>query len=383
MHRHWIFISLLLLPMQSIHAQTAPADTADNTGSAIESIPLEMSPGELRSTPGDRIAVTISLFSNGPTQVTDQRDLALLPGRNTVQIEGIPSQTDLTQLHWTLPEDRSLIRLRANDEQLEAELFASEAGSRPLTLRYALPQLQWEVDYRLVMSDPATDSQAPQLFRFLTLINQTDQAFATPEVIVNSPYGEWINLALSSTLAPNGQLRQPLGAPVDVSVTTQLVARGRADVIDVTSLRYPAEQRIAFNDIDLQWPAGAIEVAQELPDGRMAIARQSQLSAPNANGQAFTIIPSRSEVAVIRTLENTEQEGANEIELTWRLSVNNAESQPVTVRLEEQLDPRWVITKAAGDWQRTGGVIHREVSIDADSAEEFELSVRGPFNPPH
>ncbi|MBS3786273.1 MAG: hypothetical protein KGY57_05620, partial [Gammaproteobacteria bacterium] len=339
------------------------------------------SPGELRSTAGDRIALRIALFPTGPAHVSDQRDLALLPGRNTVQIEGIPSGIDLTGLHWTLPEDRTLIRLHANTDQLEAELFAGDAGSRPLTLRYALPELNWQVDYRLVIGDASNESQTAQLSRFLTLINETDQAFATPDVILNSPYGEWINLSLNSTLAANSQLRQPLGSPVEASVTTRLVTRGRADTIIAHPSQYPAEQRIQFNASDLQWPAGNIEVAQELPDGRMATSRQTQLSAVTGDGQAFATIPSASDVNVTKVLEGIEQKGADEIQLNWALTINNDESQPITLLLEEQLDPRWAIEKATGDWRRAGGLIYREISIDAGSSEQIELQVRGPFNP--
>ena len=381
MHRHWILISLLLLPIHGINAQTAPANTADNAGSAIESIPLDMSPGELKSTAGDRLALRIELFPTGPAQVIDQRDLALLPGRNTVQIEGIPSSINLSQLDWTLPEDRSLIRLHANTNQLEAELFASEAGSRPLTLRYALPELRWQVGYLLVLGDSSAEAQTAQLSRFLTLTNEADQAFATPDIVLNSPYGEWINLSLSSTLAANSQLKQPLGSAVDASVTMQLIARSRADTINVHPRRYPAEQRIQVNAMDLQWPTGAIKVAQEMPDGSMAISRQTELSGVSANGQAFATIPSASDVNVTKVLEGIEQKGADEIQLNWALTINNRESQPITLLLEEQLDPRWAIEKATGDWQRTGGLIYREIRIDADSSEQVELQVRGPFSP--
>lgn len=368
MPKHWILVGLLLLPISTVHAQTAPADPAASDRSGIESIPLEIGSSALKSTTSDRLSLTLTFSPDAPTQVQDERDLALLPGRNTVEIEGIPAQLDLSALYWTLPEARRLIRLRADADRLEAEIFANEAGSRPIRLRYDLPHLHWQVDYRLIL--PAASSA--RLQRFLTLVNETDQAFANPQIILTSPFGEWITLDLASTINPRSQLRQPLGEPLSVSTHAQLVAQGKADAVISETLRRPVEQRITLDAFDPQWPVGRVTIEQEMPDGRFTVL---------GNGTHSAVVSSFQDASVTRTLVNIEPADADEVQLDWRLIIQNREPQPMTLRLEENLDPRWAVVDGSGDWSRTGATLYREVTIAAEDSEEIRFSVRGPLNP--
>lgn len=377
MVRHWIYSSLLWLPLGTALAQTAPADTSAADRPVIESIPLETGAASLRSTPSDRLSLTLTLSPDGVTQVYDQRDLALLPGRNTVRIEGVPSQVELTRLRWDLPAERSLIRLHATAEQLQATLFADEAGSRRFGLRYPIPEIDWQIDYQLTFDEDDTAN----IQRFLTLANHSDQAFANPEVVIKSAHGEWINLRMGGTLAAHSRLKQPLGERMPVSATTQLLVRGRADQLAKRPLRQTVEQRIILNEVDLQWPAGPIEVMRPQPSGQVIMSGQTSLSAPDANAQAVTVIPIERDIAITRTLEGVSSEGTEQVQLNWRLQIHNRESQPVTLLLEEVMDPRWALVEAGGQWSRTGHIHSREIQIEAGSVEEIEISVRGPFIP--
>lgn len=371
--RHGLIALLLMTAMASATAQTAdPASPspADPDDPGIEASPLPPGSDRLRSTADDRRSLTITIPVSGPAQVMDHRDLAVLSGHNRLEIDDLPAGLIPGSLHWsldTLPELTRLRRVTADNDEATARwqgmLFMEAGGIRELMLSYRLPGLTAEAGYQLVLAE--NEASAGVLQGTTTLHNQTGATLENPRVRHDRPGEVGIELGRIGQLAHGEALRMAHADIAEVEVRHTLVARGEGD----RPHSRPIPAMVSHGWVLQGVPAAAADAPVAVIIGesnqRQTAAGQSRLSLTAETGEARVVAGASDAVQVMRHTEAYAPARGGDVEIGWRLVLDNPGDRVRELTLEESLAEDWVLLEGDDDWQRTASGLTRTLTLEA------------------
>lgn len=377
MIRHALAVLLLAVGVQSAPAQqTAEPSPAMEGERALEAMPLEAGTDALTSATDDRLSLQVRVPADGPSLVVEQREVALLAGRNRIRIRDLPQTLRDLSLHWQLDgpsEPVRLSRISRDASAWEADLFVEAGGSRRLTLTYLVDGLNRGVDYRMAL--PAQDTETPaRLTAAVTVDNRTGTDLDNARLSVALGNGGMTHLEAQGPWPSNTLLRIRPKPPTRVAVEQSLVTQARGD-LPAESLWRPAVQYLLEIEALEQPPAPDTPVTlvttdnppRPLGEGRFATTAEGMPAVIGGNSDAVTV---RRVQAAYR------DEGEGEIDIAWRIALHNRDNEAHRITLVERIDGGWTIEEGEDDWRRTPIGLSRVVDLAAGERREVGYRIR-------
>lgn len=377
MIRQSLSAALLVLGIQAALAQQ-PADPSPATtgASALEAMPLEAGTDALSSTADDRLSLQIRIPTEGPALVVDERELALLAGRNQIRIRDLPETLRDLGLHWRLdgaaaPE--RLTRTRPEATTWQGELFVEAGGTRRLTLTYPVDGLEPGLDYRITL--PADDPQAPaEVAAAITLNNRSGADLGGARLSVARAGGAVSRLEADARWPTGSLLRIQTAPPARVAVNRSLITEARGDLPVEASWQPAVRHLVALEGFEnppaVDTPATLV-VAGSPPrpvgEGRFATA---------PDGTPAVIGGSSDAVSVRRVQAAYRDTGDRGIDIAWRIELHNRDTASQRMTLVERIDGGWRIEDGEADWQRTPTGLTRSLELAAGERREVGYRIR-------
>lgn len=386
--RHWLTGVGLAGALMSAGPVLAQSDDPDRTRSApadgsageFESAPLQAGSDRLLSTAEDRTGLTIQLPADGAAMWMDQRDLALLSGRNQVAFQDLPADLHPDSLDWstdTLPELTRLRRVQpaqADAPHWRGEVFIEEGGSRRLRLSYATPGLSAAIHYRLRL-DGATEAEAGELTRIVTVHNDRREPVPAADLTAVNARGEAVALGPIDGLEPGSALQHLADEPMAVEVTPTLIARAQGDQPIAAPDVATVARHWTIAGFDAPVDGASVRVFTNEQGGQTPLGR-GRFQATAADGEATLTAGVSSAVRIERLQADYRNRGAEGTEIAWRLGLSNTTDRPQTVRLDERIDGAWTIVEGEDDWQRVPTGLQRTIELDGGERREVGYRIR-------
>lgn len=377
MIRHALALLLLAAGIQPAAAQqAADASPAVDGERALEAMPLEAGTDALTSTADDRLSLQIRVPADGPALVVDQREVALLAGRNRIRIHDLPETLRTLSLHWRLggpTEPARLNRISQDTGTWHADLFVETGGSQRLTLTYLMDGLNRGLDYRIAL--PADAPEAPaRLTSTITLDNRTGADLGDASVSVAGNGNGMTRLQVQGPWPANTLLRIRPEAPARVAVNQSLLTEARGD-LPAESPWHPAVQRLMALGALGNPPA---------PDTPVTIVNAGNPPRPLGDGR-FTmttdgepaVIGGDSDAVMVRRVQAAyRDEGEGEIDIAWRIELHNRDTADHRITLIERIDGGWTLEEGEDDWQRTPIGLSRQVTLAAGERREVGYRIQ-------
>ena len=371
--RHGLIALLLTTAMASATAQTSDPASPSPAGPddpGIEASPLAPGSDRLRSTADDRRSLEITIPVSGLAQVMEHRDLAVLSGHNRLEIDDLPAGLIPGSLHWsqeTLPELTRLQRVTADTDEATARwqgsLLMEQGGIRDLMLGYRLPGLTAEAGYQLVLAK--NEASTGVLHATTTLHNQTGASLENPRVRQDRPGEAARDLGRIGQLAHGDALRITHSDRAEVEVRHTLVARGEGD----RPRSSPTSATVSHGWVLQGVPATAADapVAVIIGEGdqRQTAAGQSRMTLTAETGGGRVVAGASDAVQVMRHTEDYAPARDGDVEIGWRLVLDNPGERSRELTLEESLAEDWVLLEGDGQWQRTASGLTRTLTLEA------------------
>ncbi len=382
-------------------ATMAPAPVLAQTGTGVSTTPAADAPEQitaaplqagsdrLLSTADDRRGLHIRVPARGPAAFTDQRELAVLAGRNRVEIQDLPATLIPETLYWsgaTLPELGRLKRGAGSDSAGGAEqaddaagpwrgdLFIEDGGSRRLTLHYHATGVTLDSDYRLQLA-AGPDSATGELERAMTLHNRTGTALTDATVSAANLQKTDSTPLRVNALAAGATLRIVEDAPARVAVRHELMSRAAGHLAQSAPQNAAVMHRWLLTDLPPGAAGAPVTVVWAGPSGSAQVDR-SQLEPTNGEADAAITAGRSHGVAVRRLQAFYRNEGGDGTEIAWRLRLTNTQSAPQMLLLEERLPGAWTLLEGEDDWQRTPVGLQRRIELAAGEEREVGYRVR-------
>ena len=352
-------------------ADPAPARSGEP---ALEAMPLAPGSDALTSSAEDRLSLAIRVPVDGPALVVEQREIALLAGRNQIRIRDLPAAVTDPGLHWQLDGMAGPRRLsRAGSGAWTTTLFAETGGSRQLTLSYAVDGLERELDYRIVL--PAAGSaDSARVTAAMTLTNRSGADLGGADLSVVRNDGTTTRIATGPQWPDQGRLRLRPGPGASVSLERSLITTARGDLPLASAYLAPVRHHIALGDLPV--PPAPDTRATLLGAGNPARPLGTARLVPGANG-GTTLIGGRSDALSVRRVQAAYRHGTEGgIDIAWRIEVHNRSGQRQRLHLVEQIDGGWRVEAGEDDWQRTPTGLQREIELAADERRELGYRIR-------
>ena len=377
MIRHALTVLMLMGAIQPAPAQQAADPSPATTGEqALETMPLEVGTDALTSTAGDRLSLQVHVPADGPALVVDQREVALLAGRNRIRLRDLPDSLQALSLHWQLegtPGPDRLTRVYGDMDIWQAELFVETGGSRRLTLTYLVDDLNRGLDYRMVL--PADESQAPaRLSSVVTLDNRTGADLGGARLSLDRIGGGVMTLAVGVQWPTNTRLRIRPEPSASAAVERSFIIEARGDLPADAPWR-PDVQHLLMLDALKDPPASDMPVTlvtagnppRPLGEGRFMTMRDGASAVIGGSSDAVTA--RRVQAAYL-------DEGEGEIDIAWRIELHNRDNDDHRITLIERIDGGWLLEEGEDEWQRTPTGLIRQINLAAGERREVGYRIR-------
>ncbi|NOZ56660.1 MAG: DUF4139 domain-containing protein [Calditrichaeota bacterium] len=339
--------------------ETPPADANDA---------LELVPGDsvVVLTRGEQVLQgRLVLLDGGNVVLQRQGSVVRVPAGAVVSITNPHPKRE--------PCRHSAVHLRAQ---------SSRAGKETLTLRYLTSGLSWEAVYAATVSDDHKKLQfestvflanhsgrdyhqaslvlvagKPRTVRKETPFRPTgveyellrvQREISTPEGFEEKPVYEYHQYTLGRAIdLPDGtdHLAIPFLPAVTFKSWDQYVYDGQYDKKKVRAT-------LVFRNTARALPGGVVRVFGTDDKGNLALLGESQLGhTPKGEkvnlflGYAFDLVGNRVQVSSKRLSKTVRQE-------TWRITVRNHKSEPVSVTVREHAYGDWQIVRCSESWKR-------------------------------
>jgi len=377
MIRYALAVLLLAVGIPSAPAQQAADPSPATDGEqALEAMPLEAGTDALTSTADDRLSLQLRVPADGPALVVDQREVALLAGRNRIRIRDLPRTLRDLSLHWHLDgpaEPARISRISRDASAWEADLFVEAGGSRRLTLTYLVDELNRGLDYRLAL--PVGDQDAwPRLTAAVTLENRTGADLGNAGLSVALNGDGMTRLQAQGPWPPNTLLRIRPEPPTQVDVKQSLITQARGDLPAESPWRTAVQYLLELEG--LEHPPGA--------DTPVTLVTADNPPRPLGEGRFATtidgtpaVIGGGSDAVTVRRVQAAyRDEGAGEIDIAWRIELHNRDRIDHRINLIERIDGGWTIEEGEDDWQRTPVGLSRQLDLAAGERREVGYRIR-------
>ncbi len=381
----WLLAGLLLMPLaaaaQTATNQTSAAPAAERDQQAIQASPLTAGSDQLSSTAADRTRLAITLPRNGPALWVDERDLALLSGRNQVAIHDLPATLIVPSLHWdaqTLPEVDRLRTRHSNDSAQpaksvwQADLFAAQGGNRRMRLHYQSTGFAWQPSYDLAL---AADSDQGQLTRQVALINQTGTELTDAALTMISANGGRLIIDRLPEFAANETLQLRLAPTIPIRVERDWQTHARGDQAQFQPERSPVHARITLMDIEPSWPTGTIQVRMLDTSGAQALMQGRIEPYRGGTGTSVELAPS-TDITFQRETIRSSTDGLDSQTLAWQLRLTNQTEASQSVTVIEQLSGAWTLTAGEENWTRVSEGLRQQVTLTPGESRDLSYTVR-------
>jgi len=385
MLRH-VLVTLLLISPTLVWAQGDSARPANPTpatpnAAAIDSQPLLAGSERLVSDAQDRLSLAVELSTQTPAQFTDQRQLALLSGRNTIAFADLPATLLAPSLYWhspTLPELRALsTEPTQGDDQApvwQASVFVETGGNRSTRLYYQAEGLDWQSSYQLRWTKGSNEGQWREA---IAIRNQTGIDLSGAQFTAVNDFGQRRALGRIPSLPSGMRWRALVGDPQSLTLTPMLVAKAPASGPQPGAQQAPVERRLAVDSEQSEaigFAAGPVSVIHDQGDETTALA-QTQWQ-PSQRGSVLEIAAGMSTAVRVERLQVDYRYQADGIENAWRITLGNTTDQTQNIRLEEVIQGRWQIEEGEADWQRTATGLERRITLAAGERREVGYRIR-------
>ena len=379
-------IGLVLAAPVLAWAQTStprPANPAPAQPSAsnIDAQPLLAGSERLVSSADERIGLAITLTADGPAHFTDQRELALLSGRNSVAFADLPTTLLPATLYWqtaTLPELRALSAtptvVNRQAAPWQAELFVESGGNRTATLNYRASGLNWQSSYELRLINGSDQAQWREA---LVINNQTGIDLSGAQFTATNALGQTHRIGEIHSLRPGTRWRGMRGEAQSLTLTQQLVAQASANGPQPDRQQVPVQQRVLINAEQaavIGFSAGPVAVMSER-SGVASPMGQTQWQ-PQQRSGAIELDAGLSTAVEVERLQVDYRHLADGIENAWQIKLHNPTDSEQTIRLEEHIEGAWQIEAGEADWQRTATGLQRRISLAAGERREVGYRIR-------
>ena len=356
---------------------TAPMEGAVER---LEATPLPSGSDRLPSTADDRRSLTVTIAPDGTAAFVDRRDLALLAGRNQLEIRDLPASLLPETLYWsidTLPELRQLRSLpqTADDAapRWQGALLVETGGSRIMTLSYRAEGLSATTDYRLLLETP--QAARASLQRATTVHNATGMPLRNARLVMAGAEGGQTELARIRNLPADARLRIRDAAARTVAVSHALISRAQGDQPRRHPAPAPVQHHWTLDGAAVASFGAPVEVLIT-GDDDMQIAGRGIIQPAGEAKRATVVAGSSAAVSVQRLQAHYEHIEQGTIEIAWRLQIENHSDTAHTLMLEERIGGSWALLEGDDDWQRTPTGLARRLELAPGEAREVGYRVR-------
>lgn len=366
---------------QTSTSQPANSTPAQPSASTIDAQPLLAGSERLISSADERTRLAVMLTADAPAHFIDQRELALLSGRNSVTFADLPTTLLPASLYWrtdTLPELRALsatpsaVNRRA--PQWQANLFVESGGNRTATLDYRASGLDWQSSYQLRLIDGSNQGQWREA---IVINNQTGIDLSGAQFTATNALGQTRRIGAINSLRPGAHWRALIGEAQNLTLTQQLVAQASANGPQPNSQQVAVRQRLlldAEQAASIGFGAGPLAVMREQSGVTRALG-QTQWQ-PQQRGGALELDAGLSTAVQVERLQVDYRHLADGIENAWRIKLHNRSDREQTIRLEEHIHGRWQIEAGEADWQREATGLQRRIKLAAGERREVGYRIR-------
>ncbi|MEX0387059.1 hypothetical protein [Spiribacter onubensis] len=377
MIRHALAVLLVTVGIPTAPAQQAadPSPAMDGE-QALEAMPLEAGTDALTSTADDRLSLQVRVPVDGPALVVDQREVALLAGRNRIRIRDLPRTLRDLSLHWHLngpAEPTRVSRISRDASTWEADLFVEAGGSRRLTLTYLVDGLNRGLDYRMAVPAGAQGAGA-RLTAAVTLENRTGADLGNADLSVALNGDSMARLQAQGPWPSDTLLRIRPEPPTRIDVKQSLITQARGDLPAESPWRTDVQYLLELQG--LEHPPG--------PDTPVTLVTADNPPRPLGEGRFATTIGGRpavigggSNAVTVRRVQAAYRDGGEEeIDIAWRIELHNRDRVAHRITLIERIDGGWTIEEGEDDWQRTPVGLSRQVNLAAGERREVGYRIQ-------
>jgi len=238
-------------------------------------------------------------------------------------------------------------------------LLESEGGERELELRYACRG----ITARTILHLQHLDGERGLLSAWLQVDNRTMAEFEAAELLLPSTTTGYLPLPRPATLRRHQVQEISLLAPVEVTLTPELVLRTprpgqRARVHQAYRLDPPDDQSLpeALAGLDFN-------LVQFLPEGDFQSHDHGETALFRRNGTWILVGAPREEVQASRSEHGAAQEDGS-ITLRVLYDLRNASTSPVAVQVWETLPDGWQLSRASSSpSEQDAGLLQFELDL--------------------
>lgn len=298
-----------------------------------------------------RERVEVQLEHPNATLVEEERIVPLVKGENQVDFSWANTRIDpRTIVFRMLGPAQGFDGLQANvlsvsyppgENALVWQVSSNMSGSARVRISYLLGGLTETFSYRAIAGE---DEKTLTLSQYVQIRNFANEAYDDSRIDVG--FGERFQRAIGLDQTQELRLNQFAGVPVEKTYTVNATQTGYLDrpqdKLNVALhyvLRNDREHRLGGEPL----PAGKVRIFQKDPQGTTAFLGEDMGAYTPVDDRMKLFLGLAQDVVVKRTISDRQYDrvvgNLYDVSVTVRYEIENFKKQPVTVRIEEMMQP--------------------------------------------